>query len=95
MRHSIAQPLMLDVFLRVAQLPAAGDADLLLDDVDAGDHLGDRMLHLQAGVHLQEVEVLVLIHQELDRAGVDVVHRLGGAHRHSAHAAGATPRRRR
>jgi hypothetical protein len=35
----------------------AGHADHLLDQVDAGDQLGHRMLDLQAGVHLQEVEV--------------------------------------
>ncbi len=77
--------LLLHLLLGVAQRPAAGDADLLVDDVDAGDHLGHRVLHLQAGVHLQEVEVAVLIHQELDRPGVDVAHRLGGPHATLAH----------
>ena len=38
---------------------ARGDADLLLDDVDAGDHLGHRMLDLHARVHLHEVEAAV------------------------------------
>ena len=32
-----------------------GDADLPLDQVEAGDHLGDRMLDLQPRVHLEEV----------------------------------------
>ena len=36
----------------------------------AGDGLGDRMLHLDARVHLDEVELAVFVHQELDRAGV-------------------------
>ena len=50
-----------------------GDPDLGLHDVDAGDHLGDRVLHLDAGVHLDEVEVRPsCVQQELDRAGVDV-----------------------
>lgn len=39
---------------------AGGDAEHLLDEVDARDELGDRMLDLEARVHLQEVEALVL-----------------------------------
>ncbi len=37
------------------------------------------MLHLEAGVHLQEVEASPLVHQEFDRAGVGVAH--GGGDR--------------
>ena len=37
-----------------------------------GDHLGHRMLDLQARVHLEEVERPVVVEQELDRAGVGV-----------------------
>ena len=55
--------------------PLAGrDANLLLDDVDAGDELGDRVLDLQARVRLEEVEVPARVHQELERAGVGVLH---------------------
>ena len=48
------------------------------------DALGDRVLDLQAGVHLQEVEPgsprrCRVIDQELDRARADVADRLGGA----------------
>ncbi len=50
------------------------DPDLLTDQVDARDQLGDRMLHLKAGVHLQEPELAVLV-EELDGAGVDVAAR--------------------
>jgi hypothetical protein len=60
-----------DVLLRKRQRRAGGDADLLAHQVDAGDHLGDRMLDLQARVHLDEVELAVLV-QELDRAGAAV-----------------------
>ena len=49
---------------------AGSDAQLRLDEVDAGDGFGDRMLHLDAGVHLDEVELAVFVHQELDRARV-------------------------
>ncbi len=40
------------------------------DEVDAGDGLGDGVLHLDAGVHLDEVELTGGVHEEFDRAGV-------------------------
>ncbi len=55
---------------------ARGDQDLALHQVDAGDHFGHRMLHLDAGVHLDEVQLARRVHQELDRAGVGVAHGL-------------------
>ncbi len=60
------------VLLAERQLGARGDADLLVDQVNAGDHLRHRMLHLQAGVHLDEVELAVLV-EELDRADAAVL----------------------
>src|SRR5690606_18401641 len=50
---------------------AATDLDLLLEDVDTGDHLGDRMLHLDTGVHLDEEELTVLV-EKLEGAGAAV-----------------------
>ena len=76
MRHSMAAPLLADVLLPERQLLARRHANLRLDQVDAGDHLRHRMLDLDAGVHLDEVEVARRIDDELDRAGVGV---LGGA----------------
>src|SRR5277367_6406563 len=52
------------------KLLAAGDAQLRLYEVDAGDHLGDRVLDLDARVHLDEVELAVFVHEELDSASV-------------------------
>ena len=53
----------------VGQAVAGGQADLGLDEVDAGDLLGDGVLHLQAGVGLDEGELAALrIQQELDGA---------------------------
>ncbi len=75
-----------DVGLRVPELLACGDSDLLAHQVDPGDELGDRVLHLQTGVHLQEVEVAVGREEELDRADAAVVDGFGGLHRHLAHA---------
>ena len=43
------------------------------------------MLHLEAGVHLEEIEVALLIDDELDGAGGMVAHRVGEAHRLGTH----------
>ena len=42
--------------VQVGEPPTAGDVDLSLHQVDAGGRLGDRVLHLQAGVDLEEGE---------------------------------------
>ncbi len=72
-----------DVVLLDRQLQPGSDADLLADHVDAGDFLGDGVLHLDPGVHLHEVH-LAVGEQELHGAGVLVAHRLGRAHRQVA-----------
>ena len=48
------------------------DLELQGDEVEPRDHLGDGVLDLQPRVHLQEVEVAVLVDDALDRAGVHV-----------------------
>src|SRR6266700_612589 len=63
-----------DVLLLQAQLLAGRDADHLFDQIDAGDELGHGVLDLQAGVHLEEKEALVLACDELDGAGGIIVH---------------------
>ncbi len=65
------------VALLQRKLLACRDADHLLDEIDAGDEFGDRMLDLQPRVHLQKVEALVLPGDELDGAGGVVTDRLG------------------
>lgn len=61
-------------FLGLTNPAAFGDADLRLDDVEAGDLLGDCMLHLDARVHFDEVESsLVFIEQKLDGAGAFII----------------------
>jgi hypothetical protein len=67
----------LDVRLLVAQLLPEATRNLLGDEIDAGDHLGDRMLDLDAGVHLDEVELAVL-EEELEGAGAAVADALAG-----------------
>ena len=56
-----------------------------MNDVDSCDALSDGMLHLQTCVHLEEVEVLLRIHQKLDRSRRVVADRLGELHGLLAH----------
>jgi hypothetical protein len=68
-----------EVFLPELHRQAGGHADLLAHEVDAEDAFGHRMFDLEAGVHLDEVELAVLV-EELDGAGADVAdlgHRVG------------------
>ena len=60
-----------DVVLPQPQRLARRDPRLLGDQVDAGDQLGDRVLDLDAGVHLDE-EVLtgLVVDEELDGAAL-------------------------
>ena len=59
---------------------ARRDPHLGDDEVDVGDLLGDGVLDLDAGVHLDEDVAPVLAEEELDRARVEVADRLGEAH---------------
>ena len=80
----------------VEALPA-GDPHLGLDQVDVGDLLGDGVLYLDPGVHLDE-DVLagplaLGLDQELDRPGTRVVDRLRELHRVARTARRAARRR--
>ena len=62
--------------LRERQRLALRDGHLPAHEIDAGDQLGDRVLDLEARVHLQEVEAARrAVEQELERAGADVADR--------------------
>ena len=73
------------VFLLHRQVAAVGDADLLAHQVEAGDHLGHRMLDLQPGVHLDEVELAIFV-EKLDGAGAAILHALHRVDADLAHA---------
>ena len=75
----------LDVALLERELLAGRDADHLLDEIDAGDQLGHRMLDLEPRVHLEEIEAAILPGDEFHRAGAVVADRLGERHRLLAH----------
>ncbi len=66
-----------DLVLAQRQRLAHGDAQLPLHEVEAGDQLGDGVLDLQAGVHLDEVEARG-VGDELDRARADIAGGLRG-----------------
>ena len=66
--------------LRRQRLPLGHD-DLQPHQVQPEDALRDRMLDLQASIHLQEIELAVRREQELDCAGADVANCLAGPHR--------------
>ena len=79
-----------ELLLALRQGLAPGDPELPLDQVGAGHELGHRMLDLEAGVHLHEVEALRVepvrdVGDELDRAGADIADRRGRAHRGRPH----------
>ena len=81
----MAWPLSLDVALREPERFAHGQHDLVAHQVDPRHLLGDRVLDLDAFVHLQEIVVPLLIHDELDGAGVGVVGLFGDADGRLAH----------
>src|SRR5262245_53630562 len=59
------------------KITACSNFDLSLDQIDAYDPLGDRMLHLQTRIHLQKIKILFLIQQKLQGARAHVFHRTG------------------
>ena len=70
-----------DVGLGEPERLAGRDPHLGRHEVDAGEHLGDRMLDLDPAVDLDEVEVAVAVDEELERADVLVAGRDDGLER--------------
>ena len=69
-----------NLVLRQRQLFAGGDAELPLDQIEAGDRLGHRMLDLQPGIHFDEPEgagaqSFRAVGDELDRARAPIADR--------------------
>ena len=48
-----------------ASLLTTGYIDHLFNDVYPRDQLSNWVLHLQSGIHLQEIEVTLRVHQKL------------------------------
>ena len=72
MRDFDRPAVQLHVGLLDRQFLAGGRADHQLDEIEAGDQLRHRMLDLQPRVHLEEVEIAILVDDELDGAGAVV-----------------------
>ena len=61
----------------IGERSTLGDDDLRTDKVDACDHLGDGVLNLNAGIHLDKVIVLILVDQKFQRSRIGVANMLG------------------
>ena len=64
----------------IGEARTEGDANLRLDEIDAGHLLGDGVLHLQARIGLDEPE-LVATHQEFESAEAGIANLGGELHR--------------
>ena len=64
-----------DFTLGQAQWCTGGDAQLLDDQVNACNHLGNRVLDLKPRIHFDEMKLAVLV-QELHSAGTAILHLL-------------------
>merc|ERR1719397_429545 len=74
-------PTQLELFLGHRQLFSCSSSQLPLHQVGVGDHFSHRVLHLQPGVHLHEVEVELFVHDKLHSASTNIVHSPCGTHR--------------
>ena len=61
------------------------DANHLVDEIDASDHLGDRVFDLQPSIHFQKIKILFRIDQEFNSSGRAVADFLGQRHCLFAH----------
>ena len=61
------------VDFRTVQIVAFGNLDLGLHDIDAGDLLGNGVLHLNAGVNLDKVEFAIWSGQKFYGTCADIV----------------------
>ena len=74
--HRADRLLVAQAHLRIGELVALGHEQLPPHDVDAGDLLRDRVLHLDPRIHFDEEKLArVGVDKELDRAGVFVAGR--------------------
>jgi hypothetical protein len=71
-RASIAHPLKLDILLAKGNLSPSAIRQLKFHQIQAGNHFGDRMLHLKAGIHFKKIKIAVRIHYKLHCPGIDI-----------------------
>ena len=78
-------PRDMDVFLSITQSLSVRNTDLFLDQVNACHPFGDRMLHLDPGIHLHEIKISVLLQKELNRPGICIMSRFCRLHCRLSH----------
>src|ERR1700733_7315914 len=71
---------------------SGGNTNLSLHKVDTGDAFSNPVLDLDPGVHLDEVEQALRIHEKLDRARVGVADGLHGGPQSGGNAGAQFPR---
>ncbi len=78
--HACLDRVSVEADLAELEREARRDPQLLLDEVDAGDHLGHGVLDLQARVHLDEERLVepVARDEELHGARAEVADAAGG-----------------
>ena len=80
-------PAELDLVLGDRDRLPTGNPQLFGDQIYPCDHLGDRMFHLDAGIHFHEIKRPAAVHQEFHGAGALVANGAGGGHGGIAHLA--------
>ena len=75
----------LNILLLEGQGQARRHSQLLLHQINSGDQLRDRMLHLNTGIHLDKIEGSIGGQDKLHRPRAHVARRLGGGHSGPAH----------
>src|SRR5258708_31328354 len=58
-----------------------------MNQVESGNQLRHRMFHLQPRVHLEKIEILLLVDEKLDGTSVRVIRSLCHTHSYFAHSA--------
>src|SRR5450830_516539 len=64
--------MILNIALAESQFLACSDLDLLLHDINTGNHLGHRMFNLNTRIHFNEIEFIVFI-QKLKSARTAII----------------------
>ena len=57
---------------------------MVTHQINAGNFLGDRMLHLDALVDFEKIKIALVVHDKFNRARIGIVRRLGDFYRRLA-----------
>ena len=75
----------LHILLTDSKLHSRCDPNLFPDQIDSGDFLCHGMLHLNPGIHFNEVIMPLIIHYKFDGSGTIVACRPGSPYRNLTH----------